>query len=379
MISNLSMTNYRGFAHFELRDAARVNLIVGRNNSGKTSILEAIQLLVSGRDATAMTRIAVDRGEVVAPDDDGSGTRLTTIVDLSHFFHGHVFKSGKKIKIASDADECSDYNAEVISLSDLPPDRRAAIEVIQFNGEVQEYGIRIESPPDAILADSFIYGIDADGLATVWNEDRRSRPSFRRRVPGEMTPTAAFVSPASLDARSMSRMWSQMLRRGTEGGVTEALKSLDPGVKEVHFPPSAASNAGAILIGFDDRTRRVPLGSMGDGMRRMLALSLALAYAKGGYLLVDEIDTGLHWTVMSDMWSLVSKAAAELDVQVFATTHSLDCLRGLAESADDGGVNRESVAVFRIDRDLPQAVRYGADELHYAVEQDTEIRGRRPR
>ena len=54
-------------------------------------------------------------------------------------------------------------------------------------------------------------------------------------------------------------------------------------------------------------------------MWRMLGLALALANAKGGVLLVDEIDTGLHYSIMGDMWRMVGKLAATLDVQVFAT------------------------------------------------------------
>ena len=62
-------------------------------------------------------------------------------------------------------------------------------------------------------------------------------------------------------------------------------------------------------------------------------MAIALISAKGGVLLIDEIDTGLHYTVMADMWKLIAQTAAELDVQVFATTHSSDCVTALRKSA----------------------------------------------
>jgi AAA15 family ATPase/GTPase len=69
---------------------------------------------------------------------------------------------------------------------------------------------------------------------------------------------------------------------------------------------------------------------MGDGMWRMLTMAMAITQAKGGVLLVDEIDTGLHYTAMADMWNLICKSAKEFQVQVFATTHSYDCVHSLA-------------------------------------------------
>lgn len=57
----------------------------------------------------------------------------------------------------------------------------------------------------------------------------------------------------------------------------------------------------------------------------MLGLALAIVNARNGFLLVDEIDTGLHFSAMYDMWKLIWKTAKRLNVQVFATTHNSDC------------------------------------------------------
>ena len=70
---------------------------------------------------------------------------------------------------------------------------------------------------------------------------------------------------------------------------------------------------------------------MGDGMWRIMAMAISLAQCKDGFLLIDEIDTGLHYSVMTDMWKLIYRSALDLSVQVFASTHSNDCIRSLAE------------------------------------------------
>ncbi|MEZ5401844.1 MAG: AAA family ATPase [Bryobacteraceae bacterium] len=103
----------------------------------------------------------------------------------------------------------------------------------------------------------------------------------------------------------------------------------------------------------------------------MLALAVAIAKCRGGILLVDEIDTGLHYTVLSRMWRLISRAATEFDVQVFATTHSYDCIYSLAQicSTSDG-----SVTIQRIERGKQQSVRYDEDEITSAASRDSEVR-----
>jgi len=106
----------------------------------------------------------------------------------------------------------------------------------------------------------------------------------------------------------------------------------------------------------------------------MLAIALALIQARGGLLLIDEIDTGLHYSVMGDMWRLVVEAAQRSDVQVFATTHSLDCLRGLAWLCDNNPKLAENVSVQKIEPKLNESVAFSAGELIVAVDQEIEVR-----
>ena len=116
---------------------------------------------------------------------------------------------------------------------------------------------------------------------------------------------------------------------------------------------------------------RIPIGSLGDGMWRMLGLALAISNADGGVLLVDEIDTGLHHTVMEDMWRMVSERAAALSVQVFATTHSRDCYESLAAIAESGA---GGVTIQRIERSRGEAVSFIDRAIVAAAERNIEVR-----
>jgi len=86
---------------------------------------------------------------------------------------------------------------------------------------------------------------------------------------------------------------------------------------------------------------------MGDGIWRILGITLASVKAEGGILLIDKIDTGLHFTVMENMWKLITQTAKRLDVQVFATTHNSDCRTSLAAILCD----EDAVTIQRIEKD----------------------------
>jgi hypothetical protein len=203
----------------------------------------------------------------------------------------------------------------------------------------------------------------------------RVRP-VRRTVRFEPPPTVV-ITPASLQTSLMAGMWERVLRLGGEREATVALQILQPDIDGIFFLPGdrAMRGRGGVLVSLRGTKRRVPLGSLGEGMRRILALAVSLAQARKGFLLIDEIDTGLHWSVMARMWELTLRRADDLGVQVFATTHSLDCLRGLKAAVDEHGELRKVVRVHKVDTSLREAVTFTSDELAVAIDQEIEVRG----
>ena len=81
----------------------------------------------------------------------------------------------------------------------------------------------------------------------------------------------------------------------------------------------------------------MPLRSLGDGAVRLFGVALALANSQGGFLLIDEAENGIHHTIQRDFWRMVLLTAQANNVQVFATTHSWDCVVGFAQAAVEDG------------------------------------------
>jgi hypothetical protein len=105
--------------------------------------------------------------------------------------------------------------------------------------------------------------------------------------------------------------------------ILPALQTIEPRLQRLALVPLAAEPIIHADIGLP---RLVPIPFIGDGVRRVLSIVLAIANAPGGVILIDEIENGLHYSVQKQVWQAIAKAARRLGVQVFATTHSWECL-----------------------------------------------------
>src|SRR5437660_1158818 len=101
MISSLTIEGYRCFEHFEMSGLGRVNLLVGKNNSGKTSVLEAIFLLMSQGDPLLVWQLLLRRGETLVLETPGSPPTAHIEVDTNHLFTGHQIRVGSKLRLSA--------------------------------------------------------------------------------------------------------------------------------------------------------------------------------------------------------------------------------------------------------------------------------------
>ena len=369
MLKALSIQGYRGFESYEVAGLARVNLIVGKNNCGKTSILEAIELLVSGGNPTVFNNLGRRRNETSRPSPSPAA-RWT--MDFSHVFFGHTFDSGASFRLSSDNGARS-LTAKVLALDDVAE-----------QGYLGFSGIKQQALPNLFEEDDNaepIYALSID--ASAFEEPvvlpamenglvvfSRLPVSLRDRLPRS---PAHFLAVDSVDPVSMGQIWNKALAESREGEIVEDMKILEPMLNSIHFLTEIRSGRG-ILLDFANGGRRMPISTYGDGMRRLLALRLSFVGTANGYLLVDEIDPGLHWTVMEEMWQFIVEVARKNRVQIFATTHSYDCIRGLATLIQSRPDLSDQVCIQKVDTSLETAVCLRGEQIRVAVEQDIEVR-----
>lgn len=364
MLKTLELRGFRGFKSYALKDLTRVNLIVGKNNCGKTTVLEAVELLVSNGHPSAFEEVGHRRGGY-----NRGG------VDISHLFSGHVCQPGNRFLLTSDDHKLS---ATILSLDEVGEDverwdmtstpQRALDEDYE---SAPEFGLRIAAGADGSPA---VFPVNKEGML-LYDFRRRSRRRRSSEPPVRYLGMDAVVDDRTQTATvRMNDAWNDVIAEGREDEIARDMQLLVPEIVSIHFLIGAGKSGSTVLVGRRGGGHRMPIGSYGDGLRRLLALRLAVHGANHGFLLIDEIDAGLHWTVMEDVWRLLVQVAKESDVQVFATTHSYDSIRGLGALVKSRPDLAGEVSIQKVHPALERAVCFAGDQIAIAVDQEIELR-----
>jgi predicted ATPase len=362
MYEQLHIENFRGLRDLTLVGLRRVNLLVGSNNCGKTSVLEAVHILTSEGNVIPMMTALGRRGEY---SDHGDGYEL----DVSHLVHGRKVGDGVSLRLDGVVGGARRALSASFHLVEKPISARKLA-----MGEVAEVlALQLE----------WTGGTESQGVIVSGEVSRHRGTSFegavidmrfyadRLRSGNEASPIVEMVSAEGLVPERVVALYDAISLTPDEALVVEALKTIEPGIERIalaKLPPNSLSRAG---IRLSVSGQRVPIGSMGEGMWRILGIALSLVGARGGVLLIDEIDTGLHYSVLTKMWRLLLDTSRRLNVQVFATTHSRDCVDALAEIAQDDG---QDISLQRIERGKPQAVPFSEAAIRRAAERGIEVR-----
>lgn len=318
LLDSLEIKNFRAFKHLRIEQLGRVNLIVGKNNVGKTSVLEALRLYAERGSISLIWELIEQR------DESSRIKRLSNIrvsedkvLSLRHLFYGR--------------ENIRQYSPQfqVGSSSDREQMMTVAIQWLKASGSNGEEEILLGNASPTLVVTygdnpSAMYRLANSGLA----QSIQNTPNIQI--------THQYISALGSNAIDIANLWDQIALTDSEEDILIALRLISPNIERLNL----------VAIGEDSRTRvpvvrlsgqstPIPLRSMGEGMNRMLGIALSLVNARDGFLLVDEIESGLHYSVQADMWRLIFEMAHRLNVQVFATTHSLDCIRAFQYAANE--------------------------------------------
>lgn len=375
MIKHLKIENYRLFAEFETDSFARVNLVVGNNNSGKSSLLEAIHLLTSDDIRASVIYILHNRGEMVAGFIDGTARQIDGY-QISQLFYTRQIKLGQYISIESSAPQSANFK---ITLHEFAVERVEASNAPQAYASGTEYDLTISrSYPGGHTAEQHGHQGNPITESLRLGEDGLLLydPRFPRNRSGITQPKgkSKLLTTSYTGYDELARMWDMITLTPKEDRVVEALQILEPTVERLSFTSRRTANSG-ILLRLRGQSEPIPLGSMGDGMRRILTIITSLVTVEDGTLLIDEIDTGLYHGAQVDMWRLLIETAVKQNAQVFATTHSWDCVKAFQQALDQSSAPTLG-RLIRLEKHDSQivAIPYSANELDIAVTQGIEVR-----
>lgn len=197
------------------------------------------------------------------------------------------------------------------------------------------------------------------------------------------------ITANGLDRGLMEDFWDSIVLREAEEDIYAALRIIAPGIERLNLVGDTKFRQHLIRESSTrDREQRaaipivkvtgikepIPLASLGGGMQRALGIALALVNARDGMLLIDEFENGLHYSVQADLWRLIFQVAHRLNVQVFATTHSWDCIEGFQKAAQED-TQEEGVLIRLQSRNGEiSSTLYNEEELAIATREQIEVR-----
>jgi AAA15 family ATPase/GTPase len=377
LIRDLTIQGYRCFEDFSMDGLTRVNLLVGNNNSGKTSFLEAVYLLVnqptSLEQKPTLFEILENRGEfkqIILSDPLKPQNLDANKLSLQYVFDYICYRRDDGEQSQSVTIKTSENRdlALLIQVSDQLS--RFFFDEVDVKGKItKRWSYSLEYKSEEFLNLSIKKKKASEPLRPLSSENK-----FYKDPSISIDPCPiVFESKHSVNTERLFSTWDRITLTPKEDILIEALKIIEPRIQRLGVTMSEIPKK--VLVKLHNKSWPVPLNSMGDGMSRILTLTMALVSTEKGILLVDEIETGLHYEAQLDMWRLVLKTAQDLDVQVFATTHSWDCIAAFKEALQE--LEDQSVAkLFRLDSKYGKlrAVEYDAEDIRIAVDQGIEVR-----
>jgi AAA15 family ATPase/GTPase len=366
---NISIKNFRGIKESAIEDLSMINVFLGKNNCGKSSILEAIFLLTGQYNPQLILNIDIFRN-----------LRHNEANDFRFIFYQLDYKHTPEVN----ADMFSENSKRKIKIRPKNIIQRAESKITKFNAK--DYG----SETDTAVQEN-VSGLD------IFSE-----------VKGKQSTNKALKGGISLD-QSLNTREAIFTIENDKKNIVD-LQGIFQHVNFNNNPQNFIQRLETLIIEkkddeliknlleIDDKIKRITIGTngviffdigvdrlipsnlMGDGILRLLSIAINLNAVKNGILLIDEIDNGLHYTSMMILWKMIFKTAKANNVQLFITTHNIDTLINLKKVLKDPNFEAFSdvIRCYTLTKDEKNVVysyKYKFSDLDYALQQNIEIRG----
>lgn len=344
MFSKIEIERFRGIASASIDGFRQINLFFGKNNCGKSSLLECLFLASGVSNPLLPIHVNLMRGY--------NKTRLN---DLKLDFYN--LDSTYPIHIRLDNDETRDLKINLFEQNRNNISINADDVNILSNLEEGEYGLNFDFEINGKPFESQLRFGSANSTDATRNVSSQYVESLR----------CIYLSP-KYDFNASIQGLKNILQNKDEHFIVEGLKIIEPRVKDFIFTDKEMLVDAGL-------SKRIPVNMMGDGARKIVSLLTAIYDCKDGALLVDEISNGFHHSVMCNLWKVLINASIRNNTQLFITTHDTDSIKGLRDAALDK--YNDIVAAFKLLKtsdDELKSYHYSLESLDYSINQEIEVR-----
>jgi AAA15 family ATPase/GTPase len=359
MYKKIKINNFRGINNLEVKDLKRINILVGKNNSGKTTVLESLFLLTGPTNATLFRKINVFRKLNVINDSFWRtfyyNLSVKDKISISGFLTG---KEERKLlikpKILSKMKANIGDNNEPYSSNGVDSFEESLITGLDIEYEYKISGKRKKIKTKIELKDTQV----------MWENENNH--NYVEHLEG------IFLSPSTIYGLDTISRLNEMVINKEISDILEILRLVEPSIINLTISKENIVYADLGL------KKLVPLNVIGNGILKILSIIVAVYYLKGGILIIDEIENGFHFSSQKILWKVLIKLIKKFNVQLFASTHSIECIQSLLEILPTGKnrSNNNLINVFRITKKEGEhnAIGYDLKDLNISLNNKWEIR-----
>lgn len=338
MYANLRIENFRGFHDLTVGPLQRVNLLVAKNNVGKTAFLEAIALLANGQGAIQAFPKAFRNS-----DHPEQGSEFWVWL-----FYGR---------------DCTSVASITATDSDPKVSQSVQIRCTGHDGKSQPQGF------------AHVQQFNVDGkqhLLWLRTEPEMAQPNAHPRNLDETNGGAKIFATNPMNPVEEARKYHKvMIKKGGEEKVQSLLRVIEPRLAKIR--PAQIGKQPSIYadIGLSEL---IPVSQLGQGFSRVLSIYSSILLSEAKVFLIDEVENGIHYSALEQVWRGLAEVAERENVQIFATTHSWECLVAAEKVFAERTPYDFAVHRLQIAGDSVEAKTYDRETLSTSIEQGFEIR-----
>ena len=359
MITELEIQNFRGLRHAKLAGLKSVNLIVGGNDTGKTSILEALVLLLGDGSALRNLPVTFRTNQSGGQSDEGN--------DRENFWSWLFYDRSPDNKIAIRAGvlhktiEGVNSDETITVVTEQKPDPHVGDNQLQPILMRKDSRSSTESLRNMRKVNTGLVQFGVHQFSVIGGNPP---DGFRLAVLSTRAP-----NPVQ-DAENYNQV--ALLADG-ERRIEEIMREIEPRVRRLRYAKLPGTTSPLIFVDLG-LSRAVPATQMGQAFNRILHIYTHVLANRANVLLVDEIENGIFSESMPKIWKGLFSLCEREGVQIFATTHSRECVMAAHEAEKERGKEELSVQRLQAVNGQVEAVSLASTHLEVASEMGLEVR-----
>jgi AAA15 family ATPase/GTPase len=354
-LSAISISNFRAFKQLDANKFGQVNLITGKNNSGKTALLEALYLNLGPTNPTLWININARRGiERVSPRQSTSDYLYfqRDVTDPISFYVNTRTHGNHKLIIRVIKPPLSKISTEQ-ELENLFNNKSVVIGESENSLEVEIIYQREGENPEVSKAIILPNKIEFEG-------ERRS-----------VFPNSIYISTSGMPNLSEEAKRYDEINRANQLEIFDkSLKIIEPNL----IRTSLGIENDITMVHADVGYGLVPITLLGSGSKRLTSILLALANSKDGIVLIDELENGFHYSILEKIWLSIVDFVESNGTQVFISTHSQECIQAALNAIENRP--RLDFRLHRLDRktDRTEVYTFEREQLKASLDTGWEVR-----